>query len=311
MDANRKRQYRIGAGLGTTAAAMPLTAVAYGLFNDFTGIGIVAVTTVMAALFAYPALLAAVVVTDEHTLAPPKGFDTSSFDRMMHVLASMARNGLPASDRPEVQKAVQAGSDQIGYMLGKEPWVAAHGNQTGPIESHMRLRSEVLESAVTLRRYTMMRGGVHPPALRKELALILPTIVSVIRDFGLDPVGFAPVERRLPGQEIGDPSPVPMLSSHARRLADEWMGGNNASVPDLMRLEADKAATTELDELEGSWAQARSTTPSDRVDEIDASFRRGVDSISARLSETIALRARSDRDLLETNVRYLDAKHPG
>lgn len=311
MDANRKRQYRIGAALASTAAALPLSAVAYGLFNDFTGIGIVAVTTIMAAFSAYPALLAVVTVTDKNTLAPPKGFDTSSFDRMMHVLASISRNGLPASDRNDVQKAVQAGSDQIGYMLGREPWVAAHGNQVGPVQEHMRLRSEDLEAAVKVRRYTRMRGGVYPPALRKELALILPTIVSVIRDFGLDPVGFASNGRRLPGQEISDPQPVPTLSSHARRLADEWLTGDNASVPALMRLEADKTATTELDDLESAWVHARSSAPADGIEEIDASFLKGIDRISARLSETIALRARNDRDLLETNVRYLDARHPG
>lgn len=311
MDRNRKHVLRTSALAVATGVAMPTIGVAYGMTHGYDGFAVFAMGLIGSIVAALPVSFGIVTAAeDKRTLTLPEGFDASSFARMLERLRTISRDGLSAADRIPAQRDVDAGSDHIQHILGKEPWVAVANLQSKPASQQMRMRSDAMEEAARLGRFAGAKHGVSPEIFRQELAAILPTIVAIIQDFGLEPRGFAPSSRRLPGQDLGNPTAVPLLAAPARTLAAEWLNGDNGSVPMLDRLEADKAATTELDALESAWAQARSTTPPEEVDDVDASFQRGIGRLCATLSETIALRARTDRDVLETNVRYLDLKHP-
>lgn len=310
MDGNRKHGLMLAGGTGFVSVVL-LSIVGMAIWRmeapsllGFLGLFVCLLTAL--ALIAAAATFAA----EAPTLALPKGFDRGSFPRMLDRLASISMNGLPPSERIAAQRDIDAGDEHLRHMLGKEAWVSVSGKNGEPVPETMRMRSEAITSRAMLAKWSSSKHGVFEAGFRNELAGILPTIVAIIRDFGLEPRGFAPSSRRLPGQDLGAPTAVPLLAAPARTLAAEWLNGDNGSVPMLDRIEADKAATTELDALESAWVQARSTTPPEEVDGVDASFQRGIGRLCATLSETIALRARTDRDVLETNVRYLDVKHP-
>lgn len=311
MDRNRKHVLKTSALAVATGVAMPTIGIAYGMTHGYDGFAVFGIGFIGSIAASLPLAFGVVTaVEDKRTLAAPEGFDTSSFGRMLERLRTISRDGLSAADRIAAQRDVDAGSEHVHHILGKEPWVAVANLESKPASDQMRMRSDTMEEAARLGRFAGAKHGISAEIFRQELAAILPTIVAIVRDFGLEPRGFAPNSRRLPGQDLGTPTAVPLLAAPARTLAAEWLNGDNGSVPMLDRLEADKAATTELDALESAWAQARSTTPPEEVDGVDASFQRGIGRLCATLSETIALRARTDRDVLETNVRYLDVKHP-
>jgi hypothetical protein len=311
LDPNRKHAIRIAVGIWLASFSIVAGTMWLSIAKDYEPYLVVLTTMVAAIVAAVPTVVGFTFAFEPITSALPAGSDPQALSRMLGRLVSISRKGLPAGDRMAAQREIDAGSEQIEHLFGKEAWVVANELAANPVPDQMSIRSETIASSEMLGRLAARKHGTSPAYFKTLLAWILPTIVAVIRDFGLDPKGFAPSSRRLPGQDLGTPVSVPLLASRARALACEWLDGDNAGVPMLDRIEADKAATVELDSLESAWSQARSTTPEQNVDEVDASFQRGIDRLSAKLSETIALRSKADRDALETNVRYLDAKHAG
>lgn len=309
MDRNRKHNLKIAAAIQAGAIAIPVTAGTLTYANDAHGAAVLLITMLSMLPAGLMGIVGYVFVSEMPTRSLPTGTDRRSFTIMVERLASISRSGLSPAERLHAQREIDAADEQLRHMLGKETWVSVAGLPSKPAEPNMRLRSEALSSNTEITRWSAAKHGVFEYGLRTRLALLLPTIVAVIRDFGLDPKGFAPSTRRLPGQDLDHPTAIPLMAAPARTLAAEWLDGDNGSVPTVDRMDADKAATTELDALESAWAQARTTADAAQVDDVDASFQRGLDRISARLSAAIMLRARTDRDVLETNVRYLDVKH--
>jgi hypothetical protein len=307
-DPNAKRADRMMGGLAASALALPPTlgvgmymAGAHGLAIGFVTLVVVMAEGMLGSMFAN-------AMTCVPTMRPAIGTDMQAMSTMLKRLRDVSRHGLPASERHEAQSEIGRASELLEQMLGCEPWVAVREFTAQEPKEHMRLRSEYINDHVEIGEWAARPNGTEDRPFRRHLASILPTLVAVMRDFGLDPGTFAPEARRLPGQDLGTPISLPMLAAPVRTLANEWLTGDNASVPMLERITADAAAGRELDALEAAWANARVSSAPEDVDEVDAQFLKGVDRISATLSEAVALRARRDRDVLSTNVRYLDAK---
>lgn len=311
MDRNKKHSIGIAVGLWLASFSIAAATLWFTISQGYEAYLVVLSTMIAAIVVAIPVVLGFTFLFEPITSALPAGCDPQALSRMLERLVSISRKGLSASDRMTAQREIDAGAEQIEHLFGKEAWVVANGLAANPVPDQMSIRSETIASCHRLGTLAARKHGTSTAYFQSLLAWILPTLVAVIRDFGLDPRSFAPSSRRLPGQDLGTPVAVPLLAARAHTLANEWLDGDNASVPMLDRIEADKAATTELDALETAWSQARSTTAEEDVDDVDASFQRGIDRLSAKLSETISLRSKIDRDALETNVRYLDAKHPG
>lgn len=311
-DPNERRHHRKDQALLLTWAAVVLGGLVNSYVGDYTFVGYVAclVGCFVLGLFAVLVVGAMIgVLGDPPTRRIPAHMDPSSVSRMIERLRSISSIGLPARDRHDAQRDIDDGCSQLEAMFGKQPWIAVDKQPADQVPEHMALRSERIGQATDLGRWAADPKGRDRTDYAKHLATVLPTLVAVARDFGLDPRTLDPGTRRLPGQTLDDPVPLPELAAPVRALAREWLEGDNATVPTLERITADTAATGELDALEAAWAQARASNPPEEIDTVDASFRRGVDRISAALSDAIALRARSDRDVLDTNVRFLDSKH--
>lgn len=285
----------------------PSLAVAMHLSGaDAMTIGFVSFITVLTDVMLAPFMASQMMSAP--TMRPELGTDMQAMNAMLTRLRDISRDGLPVSERQEAQSEIERAAVLLEQLLGSEPWVAVREFAAKEPKEHMRLRSESINDHIELGEWAARPNGTENRPYRRHLASILPTLVAVMRDFGLDPGTFAPVAKRLPGQDLGTPVSLPLLAAPVRTLANEWLTGDNASVPMLERITADAAAGRELDALEAAWANARVSSAPEDVDEVDAQFLKGVDRISATLSEAVALRARKDRDVLSTNVRYLDAK---
>jgi len=294
----------MSAWFGIPAAVAGTTALATGNLE-------IGVITGMGPLVGISVIVMATIMTISHdpTIRAPATIDPVSVKRMMERLVSMATRGLRSEERHDAQRDVDRGIEQMTILLGKDPWIAVEDENPAEAPEHMEMRAERISQSMDLAEWSASRIGHDRKEYVGSLAGCLAAMVAIIRDFGLDPRGMVPGTRRLPGQDLGAPVPLPLLAAPVRTLADEWLNGDNAGVPEMERIVADTAATRELKALEADWARARATSEPENVDAVDASFRIGVDRISATLSEAITLRARKDRDQLSTNVRYLDAKH--
>lgn len=263
---------------------------------------------------------------EPHALTPahPPGMDPLSLPSLLRELARVAREGLTDRDRPRLQNLVDRSSEQVGHLLGADPWTFAQdprttgagiyvmgvklGADAGP-ESLGR-RAMAIEAAIPAVDLVAAPGGTEPRPLRMALAGAIPRIRSVCEDFGVDPAGFAEPVRVLPGMRATAIAALPPLDAAARRLADEWAGGDRSGVDPSTALEADKAAGPELEALSRSWSRARASAAPEGIEAVDADMREGCRRICATLSAALSARARSDRDSLSVQARYLASKHP-
>lgn len=292
------------AWLGIPAVTTGGVAIATGSIE--TGLSVAAAPLLVLTI---TTMAIALGVTDKPTARIPVTMDPRSVRRMLERLVSIATKGLKSEDRFDAQRDIDDGIRQMTALLGKDPWIPVEGHKRIEAPVHMVMRAERISSCMLLGDWSEKRLGHDAEEYAELLASCLPSMVAVIRDFGLDPRNLVPAMTRLPGQDLGNPVPLPQLAAPVRSLADQWLNGDNTGVPEMERILADGAATRDLRSLEADWARARATSDPEDVDAVDASFKVGVDRISATLSEAIGLRARKDRDQLSTNVRYLDTKH--
>jgi hypothetical protein len=308
-DLNQRRFDRIIGGGFALWILIPVLNMATAMLPGFSYDGALGRSVGVFIMGAFMLMLTVSNMDSTPTRRLPDGFERRSLSIMLDRLIAIASKGLPAGERRTAQQEIDAGAEQLTLMLGKNPWVAIKGHDKHAAEEHMDQRADDLRRYSHIGKKAEKIHGTGTREFTENLSVVLTTMVAVIRDFGLDPRNLAPGNRRLPGQNLGDPVPLPRLAAPVRTLAEDWLKGDNASVPPLERITADTAATTELAALETAWANARSSAEPEDVDAVDESFGRGVDRISAALSDAIALRARTDRDALDVNVRYLDAKH--
>lgn len=308
-DPNRSLRHRIISGTIATWLGAPAVTAA---ITAFTTNSLETIALNAAGPFLPMTLVTLCVVlniTDVPTARLPSTMDPKSVRRMMDRIVSIATRGLRSQERFDAQRDIDRGMEQMTALLGKDPWITIEDHVRTDAPVHMLMRAERISGAMMLAEWSQKRLGHDQNEYAELLARCLPSMVAIIRDFGLDPRNLVPGTARLPGQDLSSPVPLPLLAAPVRNLADEWLNGDNTGVPEMERILADGAATRDLRSLEADWARARATSEPEDVDAVDASFRVGVDRISATLSEAIGLRARKDRDQLSTNVRYLDAKH--
>ena len=73
---------------------------------------------------------------------------------------------------------------------------------------------------------------------------------------------------------------------------------------------ADAAAGSDLDRIEDAWIRAQDAARGADTDDIDADFAAACATLCAAISDGLAERARTARDELATQARFVAAKHP-
>jgi hypothetical protein len=240
------------------------------------------------------------------TRSLPADLDPRSLPHLAYALMQMAENGLSDRDRPKVQRLIDDAARQIKAMTGSRPWTFA---TKATQDSTMAVRALEISRRVGDLKLAADPIGTEPGPLKGALRLTIPHMVAIMVDFGLDPGQFVDAPRVLPGMRSDRAAQLPAIDADARRLAAEWTTGDRISVPDLLRIDADKAAGPELDMLMRSWERARASSTSETIGEIDAAMAAGLRRICAVLNDALRARARTDRDSFVTQLRYLDAKH--
>lgn len=260
---------------------------------------------------------------EKPTPALPEGVDARALATLSREMIRISEEGLSDRDRIRVQRMIDEASIQVRHLLGADAWTVAAdpmrsgtGIYVGGVKLGTPSKPETLgQKGVAIRRLlpeidkSMTPGGTEADMLRAAISWATPRIASICEDFGLDPVGFAERERILPGMRARALEQLPDLDAAARRMADEWLGGNREGVDPSLRIDADKAAGPELESLSRAWERARASATPDTLDAIDADMRDGCRRICATLSAAIGARRRSDRDALGIQTRFLETKH--
>jgi hypothetical protein len=262
---------------------------------------------------------------EKPTPALPEGVDVRSLSILSREMIRISEEGLSDRDRLRVQRMIDDASVQVRHLLGGDAWTVAAdparsgtGIYVGGVKLGTPPKAETLgQKGVAIHRLlpeidrSMTPGGTDPDMLRAAISWATPRIASICEDFGLDPVGFSERERILPGMRARALEQLPDLDAAARRMADEWLGGDREGVDPSLRIDADKAAGPELESLSRAWERARASATPDMLEAVDADMRDGCRRICATLSSAIGARGRSDRDALGIQTRYLESKHGG
>lgn len=291
--------------MGGTPTAATAAAVSFGM---------VMFGTAVVMLFSPP---------DVPTMALPTGKDSRSLPMLAREMVRITEQGLADVDRARVQKLIDDASEQIRLTLGADAWtfvrdparsgpgIYVDGIRLGspPKPESLGRKGVVIRDRLPDVDRIMGDTGADRDEFRATVGIVASRVAGICADFGLDPSGFAERERILPGMRARAIEQLPQLDADARRLADEWLGGDRDGVDPMLRIDADRAAGQELETLSRAWKRARASATPETLDAIDADMREGCRRICATLTTAIGARGRSDRDALGTQKRYLETKH--
>jgi hypothetical protein len=231
--------------------------------------------------------------------------------RLFRTLALACSSGMTSSMRREAQQDIVSLVRILEGLLGKKPWIIVERSRDPDDKhpDHLLLRGEDLARVEVFHRRLEAPKGCNRAELMRRCGSLIPLVVLVARDFGLDVTGLVPPISRVPGQRLDTPVPVATLAAPVHRLADEWTAFDRSQIDDVLRNAADAAAGPELDDLERRWLAARTDADPADVDALDQTFLRGAAGLSATIADAIAARARSSRDALTTMTRFIETKH--
>ena len=260
---------------------------------------------------------------EKPTTALPQGKDSRSLPMLAREMIRITEEGLADADRAHIQRLIDDASEQIRLTLGADAWTLVRDparsgpgiyvdgirRGTPPKPESLGMKGVVIRNRLPDIDKIMGDAGAVRDEFAATVGIVASRIAGICADFGLDPSGFAERERILPGMRAQAIEQLPRLDADARRLADEWLGGDREGVDPMLRIDADRAAGQELETLSRAWERARASATPETLDAIDSDMRDGCRRICATLTAGIRARGRADRDALGTQKRYLETKH--
>jgi hypothetical protein len=274
-------------------------------------------TSIVMALGGATAMLGAVAMRMSRRVTPRLPDEQRlAIRRTVECMMAVAANGIEEPGRIDAEADIRLMAMAVRTMTDMDPWtISDHEmNSRFPMPPQLEARAAMLEK-FAMRRW--LKGLENVKGTDKEIAkaqfsVIVPLVVVIAQEFGIDTGGLTPPREGLPGRrmrpaKIAEKADV-RPTSHAHALAQEWLSGDRDGVDILIRIEADAAAGRDLRRLDEAWMAARSVTTDD-VSSIDIRYERGAERLAETLQEAIDLRARTALQTLDTHVRYLESKH--